>query len=217
MLQDIMTHYPVQQLHRVLPQLSVARPPGSPLIIAVDGGSGSGKSTLAKEWAGQEKGVVVVPLDDFYLPVKDEVLEKRTPQADYEMAFDRERIKAQLLEPLRSGHRARYQVLDWELSQLGEWATVEPRGLVVVEGVYSHRPEWQEFMDLKIWVEVPQALRRKRAEDRGENTRIQLDCWQAAEAWYVETFNPMQAADVVVDGRTGTLLKKLPPPGRNTV
>ena len=191
--------YPVLELLGLIPKRSGNRP----LIIALDGGSGSGKSTLAMEWAEADQTASVVALDDFYLPVNDETLASRGPQRDFEECFDLARIESHALRPLVEHGKASYQKLDWATNTLGEWKTLEPQGHVLIEGVYSHRPVWAKYVDLRIWIETPRAIRRARMAARGYISDKQMDCWQNAEQWYMDTFRPMEKADFVIDGVTG--------------
>ncbi|MFI9810650.1 uridine kinase family protein [Saccharothrix variisporea] len=139
-------------------------------LVAVDGPSGSGKSTYAAAL-----GAVVVPTDHF--ATWDD------PVSWWP------RLVADVLEPLWAGRPARYQRMDWSQGwpRLGEWVTVEPTELLVVEGVSAARRSIAARLDEAVWVELPderERLERAVARD-GEASRRHLERWQAFErGWF---------------------------------
>lgn len=175
-------------------------------LVGIDGLGGSGKSHLAASLAAAtaELGgasVAVVPGDDFYVPAKD-----RLPGASAEQpigaAIDWRRLRAEVLEPLRAGREARYRRYDWDRDALADWRTIHAGAMVVIEGVYTLRPELRALYDLRIWVECPRNLRLARGLARdGEAARA---CWEhdwmPAEDCYVAECRPAAGVDVVVSG-----------------
>lgn len=89
---------------------------------------------------------------------------------------------------------------DWAKQELAETIEVDPRQIVIVEGIYSTRPELRDHYDLRIWVETSQAKRMRRQIARGENTSQWIKRWAAAEMFYVDTFLPSQSAHAIVAG-----------------
>lgn len=88
-----------------------------PLLICIDGGGASGKSTIANRLAAASEDIQVVHLDDFYRPSSDRYvgsLTERPIGAD----FDLNRLRAELLVPLRSGFTSSYHVCDWGTDQV---------------------------------------------------------------------------------------------------
>jgi uridine kinase len=69
---------------------------------------------------------------------------------------------------------------------------------VIVEGVYTLRPQLRPYLDLKVYLEVSREVRLARMLARHENTRAQIDRWMAAEQYYEEKFAPIAQADIVV-------------------
>ena len=108
-------------------------------LVAVDGRGGSGKSTLARALQRVWPGSVVVEMDDFYQPTN-----RRAAAPAPGENFDRERIVAQVLEPLAQGRDGRYQRYDWDTDSLAEWHDVPATAPVLVEGIYStSKPLWR--------------------------------------------------------------------------
>lgn len=177
----------------------IVRGPGHRLV-AVDGCGGSGKSTLARRLA-DAGGLAVVEMDDFYLPTARRVAVPELPGAN----FDLTRLTEQVLVPAGDGRGARYQRYDWDEDALGEWVTVPPDVVVVVEGVYSTSAGLRDRYTLRVWVETPYDVRLARGVARdGEDMRATwVEEWMPAEARYVAAEDPATHAHVVVDGSGG--------------
>ncbi|RKU35265.1 uridine kinase [Candidatus Poribacteria bacterium] len=175
------------------------------LLVAIDGLGGAGKSTLARLLKQQLKAigwtVAVVKHDDFYLPSN----QRESQQIGMIGSdFDWERLRDQVLVPIRERRHADYQRYDWETDVLAEWHTISAANVVIVEGVYTIRRELISLYDLKIWVECPRAIRLARGIARdGEKARaIWEQDWMPKEDYYVKTHLPREKADLFVNGAT---------------
>jgi uridine kinase len=171
------------------------------LLIGIDGLGASGKSTLARALFATTapRGVAVVAMDDFYRPSK----ERRTSSAEALGAtFDWRRVREQVLVPLARGENARYQRYDWDGDRLADWHLVPAGGAVIIEGLYSTRPELRHFYDFTIWVQAGPEVRLARGIARdGEDSRDRwLNEWMVEEARYLEAERPADNADLIVDG-----------------
>lgn len=169
-------------------------------LIGVDGCGGSGKSSFAR-WLSQHVGGVVIHMDDFFLPSSI-----RTKKIGYEKPiagdYDIQRVKTQILAPLREDKSTRYQRYDWVDDALAEWHDVPAGGFVLIEGVYALLPDLRDFYDFKVWVETPYDIRLKRGVERdGEGMRSRwTDDWMPSEQRYIDTLKPQNAANLVLDG-----------------
>jgi hypothetical protein len=111
------------------------------------------------------------------------------------------RLDAQVLSPLREGRAARYQVYDWLAGAFDEWVDVAPHPALVVEGVGSAAGPVDPWAVLRVWVEVPVALRLARGLARdGEAMRHHWLRWAEAEQVHFTSDGTRGRADVVVDG-----------------
>lgn len=156
--------------------------------VGVDGKGAAGKTTLAARVAAALPGAVVVHIDDFARPGV--------------LGWERDRFRAQVLEPLRSGRPARYQRWDWVSDTGAEWHDVPVGVPVVVEGVSSTDVRLGVPWDFTIWVEAPYEVRLARARERDgeEMLPVWTQDWMPSEDAYEAEQRPQQRVDLVVDG-----------------
>jgi len=178
---------------------------GGPVIaVAIDGAGGAGKSTLADAICAALRGAVqaiaIVRVDDFYRPLHEDVRVALDAEHGYRNYFDWIRLRDRALIPLRAGKIASYRRYDWSTGELGDRVTVKPAPVVLIEGVYSSRPELRPLLDLAIFVDAPRDLRMRRMSARGQNASEWIARWMAAEDWYLEHVRPADHADLVVRG-----------------
>ena len=171
-----------------------------PLLVAIDGHSAAGKSTLARRIAELVDGVSIVSGDDFYRVMSEDECSGLTPEEGFERYYDWQRLEREVLEPLTAGRTSRYQRYDWTANRLGETVTVEPQGIIVIEGCYSLRLELRPYYHVTFFVETSEAARLERQRRRGDATEAQLARWDAAEAYHFAKNAPEKGADLVVCG-----------------
>jgi len=181
--------------------LNERRAAGRRLFAGIDGAGGAGKSTLADGVRDAMRGnASIIRCDDFYRPLNKAKYASLTPEEAYQNYFDWRRLRDDALIPLRGGIPARYRRYDWSLDQLAEWIELEPREIVIVEGVYSTRPELRAVFDVAIFVETPRDERMRRMRARGRDSASWIERWMAAEEWYLEHIDPASTADLVIAG-----------------
>ena len=171
------------------------------LIVGIDGAGGAGKSTLARGISDACAGrVTIVRCDDFYRPLIGAKYSQLTPEEAYENYFNWRRLRDEVVMPLRSGKRARYQRYDWSTDRLAEWIEIEPREIVLMEGVFSTRPELHPLIDVAIFIETPRDERMRRMSARPQGSTSWIGRWMATEDWYLQHIAPHHHADLVVEG-----------------
>lgn len=177
------------------------------VLVGIDGLGGAGKSILSSELATRlrrsGRHVQVVHFDDFALPTADRPKElgARKPIGG---DFDWQRLRDEILTPLRSGRTASYARYDWTADANAEIHEVCPKGVVLIEGVGTCRNELSGFYDLRVWVDCPagERLRRGIARD-GESSRAQWEQdWMPSEERYAAEHVPDQKADLLISGET---------------
>lgn len=149
----------------------------TPFLVGITGGSGSGKTTLARrlvETFGPER-VAVLPHDAYYRDRSDlDAAARSALDFDVPDALDRARFVADL-EQLRAGvpvRPPRYCFVTHR--RLGDGAAIEPRDLVLVEGILLlHDADVRRVLDLAIYLDAPGGLRLRRrvARDTVERGR----------------------------------------------
>lgn len=175
---------------------------GRAFVLTLDGPGGSGKSTLAGEIAAAFAGsAVIVEGDDFYADLDCHYREGLDAEQGYEEYFDWQRLRDQVLAPASQGRPVRYQRYDWDNARMGEWVHVDPCDLLIVEGVYSARPQHREFADLVVWVTTSEEERLRRQHERGENDDIWIERWMAAENYYLTRVHKDDPTALTIQGQ----------------
>ena len=169
------------------------------LIIAIDGRSGVGKSTLAAGLA-QKMQAVCIEGDDFFAGGVD--LREDAAEALAAACIDWRRQR-RVLEQLKQGRSAQYNPFDWQafdgsLSEIP--VQVQAREIILLEGVYSARPELRDLVDLTVLVRLPEAERQQRLLAREGEISDWERQWHRAEDWYFDNIAPESSFDLVVDG-----------------
>ncbi len=170
------------------------------ILVAIDGAGGSGKSTVARKLCASCGLISVVYGDDFYAPMDEDERAKLSAEEGYRGYFDWMRMRDEVLVPLSNDQRARYRRYQWESNHLGEWVTQRPEGIVLIEGVYSHRPELRRFYDFSVFVDTPRAECLNRLCIRGGNSYDSIRRWRAAEDYYLAHIDPASSVSLVVPG-----------------
>jgi uridine kinase len=146
----------------------------------------------------QIPNTVIVHADDFYRVMDEHERAALDAGGGYLTYYDWQRLEAQLLVPFAHGRSARYQRYNWGENQLGEWRVVPAEGVIVVEGLYTLRPELRAYYHVKIWVETNFPTRMGRQGERADPWEWG-ERWEAAEVFYMLLHTPQRYADIVVD------------------
>ncbi len=174
-------------------------------LVAVDGEGGAGKTILASALAGALEAigrcVEIVHFDDFFLP---SALRPSGQGVEKPIGgdFDWQRLRDEVLIPLRGERTASYARYDWNEDALAEIRKILSGAIVIVEGIYSSRKELAPLYDLRVWVDCPRHLRLSRGIARdGEASRAQWELdWMPSEDRYLNEHRPYETADMVVSG-----------------
>jgi uridine kinase len=152
------------------------------VLVGIGGHGAAGKTTLARMIPDAQ----VVSTDEFWMGE----------------GFDLERLAAEVIAPLSRGSTARFASYDWSERRPRGSRTVEPVGVVVVEGVCALHRTLRDAYAVRVWVEAPYDVRLARGVARdGEAARSTwVDVWMPSEDRYVERDDPRACAQLVVDG-----------------
>ncbi|MCU1466065.1 MAG: family ATPase [Actinomycetia bacterium] len=146
--------------------------------------------------------------DDFYRDMDDTDRRKLSAIQGVDRYFDWQRLRNEALLPLTCRKSARFGCFNWAVGHgLTPPVIVDAREIVIVEGVYSARPEFDDLLDLRVLVEVSDQLREQRRQARPRT--VSRDdpqgwdaLWDAAESVYFDTIRPRSAFDLIVTGDT---------------
>lgn len=143
---------------------------GQPVVIAIDGRSGSGKTTFAAALQSVLEDAVVIHLDHIY------------PGWDG-LAATPDLVTSQILKPVRHGAIASYRRYDWARGEFGELVTVPASHFVIIEGAGSSVGPARAYVDLCVWLDADEPLRKQRALARdGDAYRPHWQRWADQEA-----------------------------------
>jgi uridine kinase len=180
-------------------QLRAARRP--PILVAIDGRSGSGKSTLASRVAARVGGTVVES-DDFYSGGADADWEQRSVEEKVRDCIDWRRLKTEALDPLLAGRSATWHPFNFEtgVGLAEHTVSSEPSDVIILDGVYSARPELRDIVDFTVLVEVPDDLARRHRLVAREGQTVMNSwhaLWDEAEDYYFTQIRPSSSFDLV--------------------
>ena len=156
------------------------------VLVGIGGHGGAGKSTLATRVAEVVADTQIVATDSFW------------NGSEFELG----RLRTQVVDPLLSGEGATYDEWDWTQRRLGSARTVAPTGVIIIEGVCALHQMFRDDLDVRVWVDAPYETRLRRGVERdGEAARSTwVDVWMPNEDAYVRRDNPVECAQLVVDG-----------------
>lgn len=180
--------------------------------LAVDGPDGAGKTRFADDLAvafrraGYE--VFRASVDDFHRPRELRYLQGRySSEGYYRDAFDYSLLRRVLLEPFRMGGSTGFQLrgfdLERDIPRESDWATGPADAILIVDGVFLHRPELRGMWNYSIWLDAPLDVRLARMAERdGADLDPEAESNQryiGAQRLYVRDTQPNTAASAIVD------------------
>ena len=168
-------------------------------LVAIDGPGGAGKTALSEALQASNLAATVVHVDDFYSSEGADPSSHLTPEEGCDEYLDWMALLELVIDPLTDGDPGYYQVYDWIAQKPDEWVTVEPRGVIIIEGVYAMRPQLRDLYDVTVYVETPKDTRLDRLDKRSDNP-VWVARWAEAEEWYNANIIPADYADVIVSG-----------------
>lgn len=170
-----------------------------PVLVALDGRSGVGKSTLAARLA-ERFDAAVVNGDDFFAGGSDEEWARRTPAERADRCIDWRRLRREALEPLLAGRAAVWRPF-YATGSDAALVTVAPKPLIVLDGVYSGRPELADLVNFAVLVTMADDAERRRRLIAREGETFMAGwhtIWDAAEDHYFSTIAPPARFDLIV-------------------
>lgn len=187
------------------------------LVIGIAGGTGSGKSTVVRkiiESLPQDE-VAVMPQDSYYKDNRHIPLEERLKMNYDEPASIEWTLLTKQLGELKEGRTVNMPTYDFiTCSRMKETVTVNPKEVVVVEGILVLTDKsLRDMMDVKVFVDADADERLIRVIyrdciERGRTPQMVIDR-------YIETLKPMHELYIEPSKRYADLI--IPQGGSNKV
>ena len=187
------------------------------IFVGIAGGTGSGKTTLANELIDKlnKDDTIFIPHDNYY---KDRSHlspeERKNLNYDHPDAFETELLISQLKQ-LESGEKIEMPIYDYSThTRKDETITVEPRPVVIVEGILVLADEkLRERFNIKIFVDTDADIRilrrlKRDIQDRGRSL-------ESVYEQYLSTVKPMHQSFVEPSKRYADII--VPEGGLNEV
>jgi uridine kinase len=172
-----------------------------PKFVAIDGHSAAGKSTLAAEVA-RPLEAAVIDGDEFYAGGTEELWDAMSPAEKAAHCVDW-RKQRRVLEALARAEDAQWHSYDWDAGDgrlLDRVTVCPPAPVVILEGVYSARPELADLFQLRVLYDAAPELRHLRWVNR-EGEGYYDDWarrWSEAEDWYFSQVMTPDRFDLVL-------------------
>ena len=143
--------------------------------FAIDGVDGAGKTSFANELADVlcdfGRPVIRASVDSFHNPRAVRYARGRqSPIGFYEDSYNYALLKRYLLDPLSPGGSGRYciaafdHVTDSAVPLVGR--TALPNSILLLDGIFLHRPELRAYWDVSIFLRVDFAMSAARSAGR---------------------------------------------------
>ncbi len=189
---------------------------GHRLRVAIDGFTASGKTSLGHELARglalRGRPVFRASLDDFKRPWSDRHLyDRESGEGYYRNAFDSEATYRLLLEPSGASADGNVALCSIDpLTQIDHSAirsSMPENGILVVDGVFALRPEFNDYWDFRIWIDIDPELSVTRGVGRDAGVvgdvegaeKLHRDRYLVGELLYIAEVSPRAFVDVIVD------------------
>jgi uridine kinase len=180
--------------------------------VGIDGPDASGKTFFADALAAtlRERGrpVVRVSVDDFHhVRTKRYRLGRDSAEGFWLYAFDYDRLRRDVLDPLAPGGSRRYRPRAHDLATDAvldpEPVTAPPGAVLVVDGLFLQRDELRAAFDVTVFLDVPFAVtarRMARRDGTGDDPDgPDLRRYVEAQRIYFAACDPHARATIVVD------------------
>jgi uridine kinase len=206
---------PPRNLLAVADRIDGLRVDGRVALVAVDGVDGAGKTTFADELAAvlERRGgpVTRASVDGYHHPRSVRYRRGRHDPVGYFLdSYDHEALTTRLLAPLRAGTGTFVAaVRDVATDELVDPPAlrVPDAGVLVLDGIFLHRPELRGWWDLSVFLDVPFDVSVARCAHRDgtdpDPNAPSNHRYVAGQRLYLERCRPQELATFVIDLAAG--------------
>ena len=169
--------------------------PGGGFLLALDGRCASGKTTMA-ERLQRVLPCNVIHMDDFYLPFSQRAAERMAEPGGHIWV---ERLRTEVLEPLRAGRKISYLPYDCHADRFLPQQKADPALPTLVEGSYSCHPALRALYDCRVFLDITPEYQRERLLRRNpESFEVFQTMWIPREEYYFKDCEIRRHCDFVL-------------------
>lgn len=152
--------------------------PGERALVAIDGVDGAGKTHLADELVALAdvtgntaiggRALARVSIDGFHHPRSVRYADGKGPEAFYRSSYDYGAFTRSVVEPFARGEAIVPAVWDVDADRPipPQYLSLPADCVLIVDGIFLHRPELREYWDASVWVDVPFSVSVPRGNKR---------------------------------------------------
>ena len=169
--------------------------PGGGFLLALDGRCASGKTTMA-ERLQSVLPCNVIHMDDFYLPFSQRAAGRIAEPGGHIWV---ERLRTEVLEPLRAGRKISYLPYDCHADRFLPPRKPDPALPTLVEGSYSCHPALRALYDCCVFLDITPEYQRERLLRRNpESFEAFKTMWIPREEYYFKHCEIRKHCDFVL-------------------
>ncbi len=182
------------------------------LRVAIDGVDGAGKTHFAGELEPflkvSGRNIIRASVDGFHHPKAVRYrLGRGSPEGFYRNSYDYKTLKKVLLNPLSPGGSGHYRTavhdVDAEMAVSTPLKQAEPGTILLLDGIFLHRPELRDYWDVSVWLETPFSISVPRMAERDGNSpnpdAPEHRRYVEGQKLYLKESTPQRHATVIVD------------------
>jgi uridine kinase len=184
-----------------------------PFVVGVNGIDTAGKTEFSRKL---EENLVkhgfkvqLIHIDDFHNPKEIRYSGENEVENYFYRSLNLELLLDEILEPIKKDNKLDKTImllsLDTDKYELFRSYNVDKDTIVILEGVFIFREEIRNYLDLKVFLQVPFELCKERAEKRdvpkfGKDILKKYDFkYTPTQRKYLEMFPPNELADIIID------------------
>ena len=170
---------PRQVLLQTVAAYILKTPSAFVLRVAIDGVDGAGKTHFAAELepflSAFGRDVIRASVDGFHHPKEARYrLGRGSPEGFYRDSYAYETFREVLLGPLSPGGSGRYRTavhdVETETTLSLPEKQAEAGAILLLDGIFLHRPELRAYWDVSVWLETPFTVSVPRMAQRDANS-----------------------------------------------
>lgn len=182
------------------------------LCAAIDGVDGAGKTTFADELAlllaESGRDIIRASVDGFHNSRDVRYrLGRGSPEGFYRDSYNYDALKRSLLGPLSPGGSGCYRTAVYNVNTETPVTAPEqqaaPGAILLLDGIFLHRPELLEYWDVSVWLGVTFSVSIPRSAQRGTGSpdphAPQNRRYVEGQKLYLDESNPQQHATFVIN------------------